>query len=51
MNPLEVKYANWLDEFIDSHKDLKKSMADFDKEVRHASQQQIARSIRGIGGR
>ena len=51
MEHQQVRYASWLDDFIDSHEDLKKSWADFDEEVRHANQQQIARSIRGIGGR
>ena len=51
MEQPEVRYASWLDEFIESHEDLKRSMADFDKEVRHANQQQIARSIRGFGGK
>ncbi|MDI6497154.1 hypothetical protein QMA66_01370 [Leuconostoc suionicum] len=51
MENQQVGYASWLDEFIDSHEDLKTSMADFDNEIRHANQQQIARSIRGFGGR
>ncbi|MFT8497051.1 hypothetical protein [Leuconostoc pseudomesenteroides] len=51
MEHQQVRYASWLDDFIDSHEDLKTSMADFDKEIRHANQQQIARSIRGFGGR
>ncbi|CCJ66922.1 MULTISPECIES: hypothetical protein [Leuconostoc] len=51
MENKQVRYATWLDEFIDSHEDLKTSMADLDKEVRHANQQQIARSIRGFGGK
>jgi len=51
MEKQQVRYASWLDEFIDSHADLKTSMADLDKELRHANQQQIARSIRGFGGR
>lgn len=51
MENQQARYATWLEEFIDSHEDLKKSWADFDKEVRHANQQQIARSIRGFGGK
>lgn len=51
MENQQVRYASWLDEFIDSHEDLKTSMADFGKQVRHANQQQIARSIRGFRGR
>lgn len=51
MENQQVRYASWLDEFIDSHEDLKTFMADFDKEIRHANQQQIACSIRGFGGR
>ncbi|NLT84890.1 hypothetical protein [Leuconostoc sp.] len=51
MENQQVRYASWLDELIDSHEDLKTSMADLDKEVRRANQQQIARSFRGFGGK
>ena len=51
MENQQIRYATWLDEFIDSHEDLKTSLAEFDKEVRHEHQQQIARSIRGFGGK
>jgi len=51
MEQTEVRYASWLDEFIDSHEDLKKSLSEFDKDIRHSGQQQIARSIRGFGGK
>ena len=49
MEQTEVRYASWLDEFIDSHEDLKKSLSEFDKNIRHTEQQQTARSIRGYG--
>lgn len=49
MEQPEVRYASWLDEFIDSHEDLKKSLTEFDKNIHRSEQQQIARSIRGYG--